>query len=250
MNVISDTVQSLRSMRKRQVGQGRWGARMDPKVHTFPLLFLCSPLCVRKRFEALVFKVLCELIVIIFWGEKTAPETFNNTCGLHLAAGTPGHQPWPYRYIGIDDLEIPHGCNQQRKSSCRGSQWQYGARVPERRYSFSCVPPTTCLPMQHSLQSCPCLEVFSPQECTLFEHSNNLTASSSCVCAVWLGHSSFRVGEIVVFKIEGRDIPIVHRVIKLHEKYAHESGCAQYSTVLFHHLTHCTHTHTYTGQCS
>ena len=28
-----------------------------------------------------------------------------------------------------------------------------------------------------------------------------------------------RAGEIVVFKIEGRDIPIVHRVIKLHETY-------------------------------
>lgn len=27
-----------------------------------------------------------------------------------------------------------------------------------------------------------------------------------------------RVGDIVVFKVEGRDIPIVHRVIKLHEK--------------------------------
>ncbi|KAL7299345.1 signal peptidase complex catalytic subunit SEC11A [Trichogramma pretiosum] len=27
-----------------------------------------------------------------------------------------------------------------------------------------------------------------------------------------------RVGEIVVFKVEGRDIPIVHRVMKLHEK--------------------------------
>ena len=26
-----------------------------------------------------------------------------------------------------------------------------------------------------------------------------------------------QAGEIVVFKIEGRDIPIVHRVIKLHE---------------------------------
>jgi len=26
------------------------------------------------------------------------------------------------------------------------------------------------------------------------------------------------VGEIVVFKVEGRDIPIVHRVLKLHEK--------------------------------
>lgn len=27
-----------------------------------------------------------------------------------------------------------------------------------------------------------------------------------------------RVGDIVVFKIEGRDIPIVHRAIKIHEK--------------------------------
>jgi signal peptidase len=35
---------------------------------------------------------------------------------------------------------------------------------------------------------------------------------------LWLGNSPFRVGEIVVFKIEGRDIPIVHRVIKVHEK--------------------------------
>lgn len=28
-----------------------------------------------------------------------------------------------------------------------------------------------------------------------------------------------RVGEIVVFRIEGREIPIVHRVLKVHEKY-------------------------------
>ena len=27
-----------------------------------------------------------------------------------------------------------------------------------------------------------------------------------------------KAGDIVVFKIEGRDIPIVHRIIKLHEK--------------------------------
>ena len=33
-----------------------------------------------------------------------------------------------------------------------------------------------------------------------------------------------RVGEIVVFKIEGRDIPIVHRVIKLHQKDRNETG--------------------------
>ena len=30
-----------------------------------------------------------------------------------------------------------------------------------------------------------------------------------------------RAGEIVVFKIDGRDIPIVHRVIKLHEMYVY-----------------------------
>ena len=28
-----------------------------------------------------------------------------------------------------------------------------------------------------------------------------------------------RAGDIVVFRIKGRDIPIVHRVIKVHEKY-------------------------------
>ncbi|XP_055385154.1 signal peptidase complex catalytic subunit SEC11A [Condylostylus longicornis] len=36
-----------------------------------------------------------------------------------------------------------------------------------------------------------------------------------------------RVGEIVVFKVEGRDIPIVHRVIKLHEK---EDGTVKFLT--------------------
>ena len=28
------------------------------------------------------------------------------------------------------------------------------------------------------------------------------------------------VGDICVFKLKGRDIPIVHRVVKVHEKYA------------------------------
>lgn len=38
-----------------------------------------------------------------------------------------------------------------------------------------------------------------------------------------------RVGEIVVFKIEGRDIPIVHRVLRLHEKYVFSIMFASYS---------------------
>uniref|UniRef100_A0A6I8SHI0 Signal peptidase complex catalytic subunit SEC11 n=1 Tax=Xenopus tropicalis TaxID=8364 RepID=A0A6I8SHI0_XENTR len=36
-----------------------------------------------------------------------------------------------------------------------------------------------------------------------------------------------RAGEIVVFKVEGRDIPIVHRVIKVHEK---ENGDIKFLT--------------------
>lgn len=33
-----------------------------------------------------------------------------------------------------------------------------------------------------------------------------------------MGRKPFRAGEVVVFNINGRDIPIVHRIIKVHEK--------------------------------
>ena len=33
-----------------------------------------------------------------------------------------------------------------------------------------------------------------------------------------LGRAPIRTGEVVVFNIDGRDIPIVHRVIKVHER--------------------------------
>ena len=43
-----------------------------------------------------------------------------------------------------------------------------------------------------------------------------------------------RAGEIVVFKIEGREIPIVHRVIKVHEKYVLklENFCILHLTIV------------------
>jgi len=41
------------------------------------------------------------------------------------------------------------------------------------------------------------------------------------------GEEPIRAGEIVVFKVEGRDIPIVHRVIKVHEK---EDGSVKFLT--------------------
>jgi signal peptidase len=37
-----------------------------------------------------------------------------------------------------------------------------------------------------------------------------------------LSDDPFRVGDIVVFKIPGRDIPIVHRIIKVHERQEKE----------------------------
>ena len=41
-----------------------------------------------------------------------------------------------------------------------------------------------------------------------------------------------RAGEIVVFKIKDRDIPIVHRVMKVHEKEDGSVGYAARSTFL------------------
>jgi signal peptidase I len=38
---------------------------------------------------------------------------------------------------------------------------------------------------------------------------------------------AIRVGEIVVFKVEGREIPIVHRVLRIHEK---ENGTLKFLT--------------------
>jgi len=39
---------------------------------------------------------------------------------------------------------------------------------------------------------------------------------------LWMGQEPFRVGEIIVFKVKGRDIPIVHRVLEIHEKQSGE----------------------------
>ena len=47
-----------------------------------------------------------------------------------------------------------------------------------------------------------------------------VTGSESPIVVVLTNfqEEAVRVGEIVVFKVDGRDIPIVHRVIKIHEK--------------------------------
>ena len=47
-----------------------------------------------------------------------------------------------------------------------------------------------------------------------------VTGSESPIVVVLTNfqEEAVRVGEIVVFKVDGRDILIVHRVIKIHEK--------------------------------
>mmetsp|Transcript_33881 Transcript_33881/g.108822 ORF Transcript_33881/g.108822 Transcript_33881/m.108822 type:complete len:168 (+) Transcript_33881:95-598(+) len=37
-----------------------------------------------------------------------------------------------------------------------------------------------------------------------------------------MGHAPFRAGDIVVFKVADREIPIVHRILKVHEKVGGE----------------------------
>eukprot|EP01089_Gocevia_fonbrunei_P012029 TRINITY_DN2735_c0_g1_i3.p1 TRINITY_DN2735_c0_g1~~TRINITY_DN2735_c0_g1_i3.p1 ORF type:complete len:125 (-),score=16.36 TRINITY_DN2735_c0_g1_i3:44-418(-) len=44
---------------------------------------------------------------------------------------------------------------------------------------------------------------------------------------LYMSDGPIRVGEIIVFKLEGRDIPIVHRVLKVHET---ESGSVEFLT--------------------
>lgn len=44
-----------------------------------------------------------------------------------------------------------------------------------------------------------------------------------------------RVGDIVVFKVEGRDIPIVHRVLKVHEKFVYLFSITDVKILIFNY---------------
>ena len=73
----------------------------------------------------------------------------------------------------------------------------------------------------------PIVVVLRQVEATDFIRSNSSVFSGSMEPAFYRGdlllltnyrEEPIRAGDIVVFRIEGRDIPIVHRVIKVHEK--------------------------------
>jgi len=42
---------------------------------------------------------------------------------------------------------------------------------------------------------------------------------------LWMSDAPIEIGEIVVYKLDGRDIPIVHRILETHERYLARPNC-------------------------
>ena len=61
---------------------------------------------------------------------------------------------------------------------------------------------------------------------------------------LYMGKKPFSAGEVVVFNINGRDIPIVHRIIKVHEKIP---GSKKDEDVLILTKVGCSHTASFLG---
>ena len=59
------------------------------------------------------------------------------------------------------------------------------------------------------------------------------------ILLLYMGKKPFSAGEVVVFNINGRDIPIVHRIIKVHEKIP---GSKKDEDVLILTKVRCSHT--------
>jgi len=59
---------------------------------------------------------------------------------------------------------------------------------------------------------------------SLFEDDG---ATEKLISFFYVNIKAFEAGEIVVFKLEGRDIPIVHRILRAHE---YENGTVQILT--------------------
>jgi hypothetical protein len=80
-------------------------------------------------------------------------------------------------------------------------------------------PSPACMHVQHGTlrpqHMCPCMRV---QVVVVLSGSMEPGFQRGDILFLNLGFSPIRTGEIVVFNIDGRDIPIVHRVIKVHEK--------------------------------
>ena len=118
---------------------------------------------------------------------------------------TPG--PWPdpesgpCSLVGVDDLEGTDGCYKQRIADCR------------------CLEVSVCLCLATGLLSMEIIHVKGETDPQRKSGSMEPAFYRGDLLFLTLEDSPIRVGEICVFKIRGRDIPIVHRVIKVHNEY-------------------------------
>lgn len=101
------------------------------------------------------------------------------------------------RVLGPDDLAVPDDPDEERVARCRGAQWQHGARLQGLWGSF--LPRSSHLPLRGTPS-------VSLQRGDILFLDNN--------------KRPYQTGDIVVFNIDGRSIPIVHRAIKVFERRA------------------------------
>jgi len=256
MNVVTDTIQALRSMRKRQVWHtpprppvhcrrdrapacegaqardARCGApadarcaqpkRMPAAVHAPLTGVLCpprfpAPRCARRQLAHQVINLGLIVTSALMYG--LSPRSCAGPA-LAVAARGPAGAPRAMRGGGRPALRLECMppllgvvvCGASHAGGCVVSAGRADGR--SRVCARLCVRSVdriwkSLMVITHS--ESPVVVVLSGSMEPAFQRGD--------ILFLWLGNSPFRVGEIVVFKIEGRDIPIVHRVIKVHEKH-------------------------------
>ena len=103
----------------------------------------------------------------------------------------------PYRHFSAHDLEIAHARHGQRVTGASMAMGQRFANITRQLFSYKASIPQVVVVLSGSMEPG-------------FYRGDILFLN--------MGKQPIRTGEVVVFNLDGRDIPIVHRVIKVHER--------------------------------
>ncbi|XP_064592177.1 signal peptidase complex catalytic subunit SEC11C isoform X1 [Zonotrichia leucophrys gambelii] len=152
---------------------------------------------------------------------------------VHLAADTPCASAGRKRK-GTTDPREPRGCRCHRRRCAGRGRSGPGAREPRRgRHGSVRGPAAHEQALYYQVLN---FAMIVSSALMIWKGLIVVTGSESPIVVVLSGSMEpafhrgdllfltnfhddpIRAGEIVVFKVEGRDIPIVHRVIKVHEK--------------------------------
>lgn len=132
------------------------------------------------------------IIAVFYLVYYTSPELWDDHCLC------------PY------DMEVPHGCYWEREPYCCSAEViiRCAFSIIFAASPVQCFSDTTtswiCFKLKHS--------IFSGSMEPAFYRGDLLF--------LWNNDHPVSVGDIPVFKLDGREIPIVHRVITVHDKYA------------------------------